>query len=387
MNRIKLKEKNIHMWKEGDIGKNSPLFLFFNLEKKSNEDINIFDHLKNNQIKNFVVASIIVGEMTNDSVRLSLEYIKKNYKMPIYVFAFSNQMNFIVKNSTQFKWIIGLSWKINLLQKIPNNLSLFYKNKKEISELNKKKYQEILEKSKVNIINYKSEVNQSWNLFFDHVLKSTYVALNIFEENNCTKLGKYIHDGSNISYINNNIHLKIHFNNNSSNEKELNFVSKTHYKKDYYKKYKNAYLKKFYIGSRKEKLTDDDLKNLIKEINKIHKINLSNEIEEYEYDNYFDNEIKVMSHGDLNSKNVIFSTSRAYLIDFEWSMIHSYYWDLAHLIWKFNLEKNQLTILKNNYIFSINDEKLNHMIEIIKKVEKDFFDKNKNYFPVEVNDE
>lgn len=403
------------IWEKGEINNNTPIFLILDGQILKTEEIGfnrydgieIFKHLENNKIFSYILIAvesmksykdnkynIRMKELKNNNfikeIKSLIENIKKLYKGEIYGIGFSTSASIIMQLANQLKWVISISpWLEEIKnKKLPENISIFYGNKefKEKSNANFYEYINIFQKENknINFIMYKDMIHSfnSWNQNFDHIIKSTYIALTLFKKNNYKGLGKYMHDGSNISYINDNIHLKIHFNKISSNNKELDFINKTHYKNDYLVQYENAYIKKFYHADRKEKLLKSHLIMLIKELNLIHKTPISKSINTYEYKNEFDNDIKVMSHGDINYKNILFSEKRAYLIDFEWGMIHSYYWDIAHIVKNFKLDNKFIEIIKKSYINEINDMKLDKMIKIITKVEKEFFKENNDYFIV-----
>lgn len=58
---------------------------------------------------------------------------------------------------------------------------------------------------------------------------------------------------------------------------------------------------------------------------------------------------QVVSHNDLWSGNILIDEERAYLIDFEFASINSYYFDLASLIEENSLDKESLSFFLSNF--------------------------------------
>ncbi len=57
----------------------------------------------------------------------------------------------------------------------------------------------------------------------------------------------------------------------------------------------------------------------------------------------------VLSHNDINTRNLIYSDKKVFLIDFEWSRINNEYWDLANFIREEQLPLNKIIKLCDYY--------------------------------------
>ncbi|RXK14086.1 choline kinase [Halarcobacter mediterraneus] len=147
-------------------------------------------------------------------------------------------------------------------------------------------------------------------------------------------------------------------------------------------------------GKHKYSLSNIELKNLVKTINKLHSINinsieldLSKELKKYTHLSNkkakksilnIKNEIKklktykkqlVCSHHDLNPKNIIFEKRKIKFIDWEYSSISDCFFDLATICYEFDLNKKQEKILLKTYFKKVvkNDMK---KLEIYKTIYK-----------------
>ena len=150
-------------------------------------------------------------------------------------------------------------------------------------------------------------------------------------------------------------------------------------------------------GIHKTKLSKIDIKNLILKIKKYHNF----KIKEKTYDLYKDfknyekilKDIKskkllaesfkilrklkkyktkiVLSHHDLNPKNIIFNKYNIKIIDWEYSGANDRFFDLASICIEFSLNKEEEKLLLKNYFkndFSINLKILNHFKIIYKNL-------------------
>ena len=377
------------------------------------DGINIFEYLKNNNLQKSIV--ILISSMqelpnkyqirakelafqknkTNSFVKKALEtmqpFLKKFEHKNLFGIGFSLSAIQVLSQQKDFDHVLVISpsESIKEINSVTNNCSVYY-GQQEYAIKNEEKVLRpisIFKKNnpQVNVIKYlnmKHSFN-SWNNHFDHMLKSSIIPFLHFQKLNMKGIGKFIHDGSNISFINQDKHLKIHYNKLASMKNEIAFVKKTTYKNDYKILDEISYIKKYYNAKRKVKLNKNDVINLAKELKLLHKTPPFQKVQKFKYNNEFDNEKFVMSHGDINEKNVLFAEDRAYFIDFEWSMLHSFYWDLASVFYKFGLNEKEKAFFIERYQNKqqrIDNNKIIKMIKYVKKIEKDFLMHNKDYF-------
>ena len=128
-------------------------------------------------------------------------------------------------------------------------------------------------------------------------------------------------------------------------------------------------------GIHKTKLTNKDIKNLITKVKKYHKFKVKEKI--YDFKNDFhdyskilkDNKSKriikksleilkkikknkkdfVLTHHDLNPKNIIFNETGFKIIDWEYAGMNDSFFDLASICIEFKLNKNEEKIVLNSY--------------------------------------
>lgn len=128
-------------------------------------------------------------------------------------------------------------------------------------------------------------------------------------------------------------------------------------------------------GIHKTKLTNKDIKNLITKVKKYHKFKVKEKI--YDFKNDFhdyskilkDNKSKiiikksleilkkikknkkdfVLTHHDLNPKNIIFNKNNIKIIDWEYSGVNNKFFDLASICVEFNLNKKKEQLVLENY--------------------------------------
>lgn len=72
---------------------------------------------------------------------------------------------------------------------------------------------------------------------------------------------------------------------------------------------------------------------------------------------------QVISHNDLWSGNILIDEEKAYLIDFEFGSINSYYFDLASLIEENALDKESLTFFLSN--FNLEEKEIRDIYSLI----------------------
>lgn len=154
---------------------------------------------------------------------------------------------------------------------------------------------------------------------------------------------------------------------------------------------------KFIEGIHKTKLSKTELKNLTLKIKKFHSFKTKEKPYDIKKDlqNYDKNlnDIKskklikeafkslfslkklkkelVLSHHDLNPKNIIFKNNSIQIIDWEYSGISDRFFDLACVCVEFSLNKNEEKILLNTYLRNYkkyHKTKLNHFKIIYKNL-------------------
>ena len=412
--KLMLKPINVFVFFDGQIFKT-------NINGFNNYDgIEIFKHLKNNKLENNLV--VLVSSMNNSHNKYKIRENELSYKttksinfLDVAMKVINNNLkNFNIKNifgigfslsgyhvltrQKYFNHVVAVSphshiktlknlkenasvyygqneYAINNFKKVINPISIFMKNNPNINT--------------INYVNLKHSFG-SWNDHFDHIIKSSILPFLYFQKLNIKGIGRFIHDGSNISFINQNKHLKIHYNKIASMQDEISFVKNTDYKDDYEIIDSLSYIKTYYDAQRKSNLLNKDIIFLAKELKKLHTTPIFKGAKKFKYNNEFDKEKFVMSHGDINNKNVLFAKDRCYFIDFEWAMLHSVYWDIASVFLKFSFTEKQKELFLENYSQKnqiLKNNKILKMILIIKKIEKDFFINNKNYFITKENNE
>ena len=118
-------------------------------------------------------------------------------------------------------------------------------------------------------------------------------------------------------------------------------------------------------GHHKETLTQDDIKQLAKLLQKLHSIEIDREpLNLYEDFKQVTQEIKdafetlskypaenVLCHNDLNPKNILFSDDIKF-IDWEYAAVNDRYFDLAALCVEFNFSRDEEQVLLENYFYS-----------------------------------
>ncbi len=208
------------------------------------------------------------------------------------------------------------------------------------------------------------------NIFLKHISTNQNIKI---------KSVKKIHNGlTNISYlIKTNIDwYQLRF---SSNYKNINRKLEQSIFNDNYIYYDdNLFIKKWIKG--KTLKNKDIIKNLDlinQEIIKFHKLNIDkknvfkiNFLEvidnKFKYDdlykkinNYFLNDELVISHNDVNNKNIIIDTNNnIHLIDFEWVSLNYYWFDFVYLLVHSKIRNSKLLTIANKYYKNIN---INHL--------------------------
>ena len=414
-------ENKIVIFKPKKIPKLVNVFIFFDGQIfKTNingfntyDGIEIFKHLKNNKLENNII--VLVSSMNNSEDKYKIREKEWNYESNkkssflqeaikiinknlislniknTFGFGFSLSGYHILTKQKDFDHVVSVSpsSQIKYLKNIEDNASIYY-GQEEYAINNLEKTIEPMSifkqnNPKLNIINYKNLKHSfsSWNDHFDHILKSSILPFLHFQNQNIKGVGKFIHDGSNISFVNNDKHLKIHYNKLKSMANEISFVKNTDYKNDYKVLDEVSYIKTYYQAKRKNELSHQDIIFLSQELKKLHNTPIFKGAQKFKYNNNFDKEKFVMSHGDINEKNVLFASDRCYFIDFEWAMLHSIYWDIGSIFWKFNFNLNEQKIFLENYDSTnkiVDENKIKKMIIILKQVEKEFYLENKDYF-------
>ena len=140
------------------------------------------------------------------------------------------------------------------------------------------------------------------------------------------------------------------------------------------------YSKEFMIyeylkGIHKDVLEKKDIKNLAKIVKKLHKIELKTKSYNFEKDfKYYENILKddknlsiinksktifkklkkyekdlVLSHFDLNPKNIIFKKDKIFIIDLEYAGTNDRFFDLATICVEFNFNKKMQKLFLNSY--------------------------------------
>lgn len=166
---------------------------------------------------------------------------------------------------------------------------------------------------------------------------------------------------------------------NISREFEYKIQKKAH-KKDITSKpiffNKDFMIYEFIEGFHKTKLQSIDIKNLVFQIKKLHKIkvktkiyNLKNDLENYkkiledfQSKKLIKESIKslnflkkykkdlVLNHHDLNPKNIIFKNQNIKIIDWEYSGLNDRFFDLASICIEFSLNKKQEELFLKYYL-------------------------------------
>ena len=128
-------------------------------------------------------------------------------------------------------------------------------------------------------------------------------------------------------------------------------------------------------GIHKDVLEKKDIKNLAKIVKKLHKIELKTKSYNFEKDfKYYENILKddknlsiinksktifkklkkyekdlVLSHFDLNPKNIIFKKDKIFIIDWEYAGTNDRFFDLATICVEFNFNKKMQKLFLNSY--------------------------------------
>ena len=411
---FKNEKRKILIWEPKKINKATPVLFFFDgqilktQEREFNQlnGIDVFSKIK--KIDNFIV--IAVNSMSaNDCFKYKKrkkELLNKDQNQNYLFFEKVKEKIIDLKNKYQGKWfgfgfslsglIIANSKKLfdqtilispyfkNQIFKLPTNSIVFY-GTKEYKFFSKRKVNNPILKIKtenknvnfIEIYNLKHTF-VSWDKYFLFILKCSVKPFLHFDKLNQNGVGKYLKGNSNISFLNKNLHLKIKANNIDNGGLEKKFIQKTHYKNDYTFLDKITYLKKFYKGTKVKRLNKNNIIALAKELKKLHLVKISKTIPVYKTIPFKDK--LVMSHGDLNPKNVIFSQNKAFFLDFEWARLNSKYWDICYIFLSFNLNNREKRLFYNCYGIKPNEKKelkmIKHLTKILKNFPKDF----PNYF-------
>lgn len=138
----------------------------------------------------------------------------------------------------------------------------------------------------------------------------------------------------------------------------------------------------FIKGKHKDKLKNSHIKAVVKSLKKLHNIkikhkpyNLKKDFKAYQKtlkNRHLNKLIKqslkeldrlkkykkdlVLCHHDLNQKNILFNTNKAFLIDWEFACKNDRFFDLAALCIEFKLDKNQESYLLKTYFKKVNKE-------------------------------
>lgn len=161
-------------------------------------------------------------------------------------------------------------------------------------------------------------------------------------------------------------------------------------------------------GIHKSKLTSNDIKKLAKKIKKLHKIKVKSKTYDLKSDllNY-KNILKdkknktliieslrslkklkrlkkelVLTHHDLNPKNIIFTKNDIKIIDWEYAGVNDAFFDLASICVEFNLNKTKEKILLHYYLKKItlnHQKKLEYFKVIYKNLCTLWFEKLNNF--------
>lgn len=132
----------------------------------------------------------------------------------------------------------------------------------------------------------------------------------------------------------------------------------------------------FLKGDHKQKLSNKDIKTLVKSLKKLHHIKIKDKAYEIEEDfkNYKKllkdrkseqlikasllelkkikkhKSTKVLCHHDLNKENILFNKNKAMFIDWEFACINDSFFDLANICIEFKLNKSQEKVLLKKYL-------------------------------------
>ena len=170
----------------------------------------------------------------------------------------------------------------------------------------------------------------------------------------------------------------------------------------YIDKKRTFMITQFLDGYHKEALKKDELKKVIKQIKKLHKIKTSQKVYDIKKDlkNYFKllkdktskkliqeaiKELKkiekykknyVTTHHDLNPKNIIFYKNSVKFIDWEYTGVNDCFFDLATICVEFRLDNKMKKLVLKNYFLKIKKEYkicLNSYIKIYENICKLWF--------------
>lgn len=219
--------------------------------------------------------------------------------------------------------------------------------------------------------------------------------ISLFKNEKLKSLEKLKYQGfCNINYkltTSKNIYLIREFKSNKSVNISRDFeykIQKKAYKKNiaskplYINKEKSFMITEFLKGSHKEMLKLEELKNLIKNLKKLHKIKTTEKVYDLKKDfkNYEKilkdkeskklikdslkklNKIKnfkksyVTTHHDLNPKNIIFHKNSIKFIDWEYVGVNNCFFDLATICVEFKLSKKMQTYLLKKYLKKVRKE-------------------------------
>ena len=411
---FKNEKRKIIIWEPKNIKEKTPVLFFFDgqilktKEKEFNQQdgISIFSKIK--KIGTFVV--IAVNSMNaNDNFKYkkrTKELLNKDKNNKYFFFEKVKTQIIDLKNKYQGKWfgfgfslsglIIGNSKKLfdqtilvspyfkNKVFKLPNNSIVFY-GQKEYKLFSKRKINNPISKIKaknqnvnfIEIYNLKHTF-ESWDKYFLFILKCSVKTFLHFHKLNKNGVGKYLEGNSNISFQKENLHLKIKANNVDNIGLEKKFIESTHYKKDYQFLDDITYVKKIYKGNKIEKLKKENIIALAKELKNLHLVKINKDIPVYKNLPFKDK--FVMSHGDLNPKNILFSKNKAFFIDFEWARLNSKYWDICSIFLFFKLSDKEKKLFYIHYKIKPNLKKEVKMIKHLKKVLKNFDKDFPDYF-------
>jgi hypothetical protein len=144
---------------------------------------------------------------------------------------------------------------------------------------------------------------------------------------------------------------------------------------------KSYMVAEFVVGVHKHKLKRVEIKELSRVIKHLHSINCLKKkstlpINVKHLIRGFKNEL-VLSHNDLNIKNIIFGKS-VKLIDWEYTGVNDRYFDLASVILEFSFSKLDEEYFLKIYSKSINQKKLRAYKKIYHILYKEWFKKLEN---------
>lgn len=151
--------------------------------------------------------------------------------------------------------------------------------------------------------------------------------------------------------------IKISINKEKSIKNEIKFLNKYWFKKFYH--LDSSFIKEMKKGEKTNiQIIFDHIEELARVINKFHLPKIKNQVDYFKYLNpklsiedlktfrtlleQHKNQKIVLSHNDINLKNIMINENKLFLVDFEWTKNNYIWFDIINFIREENLRKSQI---------------------------------------------